>query len=270
MSEKRTVALTARAIRGYLKIREQVASVWNASVAGEFRTIVRTAGSDTARSAAFESTMRNVAAHVLGVYQLVEDIQTAGFQQHGIKPKCPSEGGCFACCCELVEVAPVEAAVVAWAVMCLEDERPATVKRLVDWSKRFSEILAANAGYIPVPTQYIKEHLRCPFLSDDNKCLVYDLRPSVCRTYVSEEGKIACHTALGEDKMAELMIPSVPEAGAAAGVALTVDGFTVVMQHAVAWFLGSPTTPIGIHDMDAVIEGLRSAAEEGDADGEER
>jgi Fe-S-cluster containining protein len=261
MSKKNNTNIKAELIRGGLHIREQISAVWNASVAREFRAVVRDMGRDVERRDAIEQRLRDVAGAVLGVCKLVEDMQTAGFRDHGIVPKCPKDGGCFACCCEMVEVAPVEAAVAAWGVMCLDEERDGVIRRLAEWNATFSEVLRSNGGAPPLPTEYIKKHLRCPFLSDDDRCTIYELRPSVCRTYVSEQGRITCHEAFGEDKMEELMLPSVPEAGAIAAIALSVDGFTVVFQQAVAWFLGAAPAPVSVHDMEQLIDDLRAVAD---------
>lgn len=89
---------------------------------------------------------------------------------------CPS--GCGVCC----------------GVMFFELELWEGVKDRVQYGVARLEVSGGLVLAVPV----VEDNLFvCPFLSSEKKCVIYDLRPAICREYGSEEVPCPYYNSLG-------------------------------------------------------------------------
>lgn len=102
--------------------------------------------------------------------------------------------GCGACCRQLVPISEAEAVYLAELVAAMPPERQAHVR------ERFREALAALGESLverlrdtsqfkdlaerrEIGEEYFHRHVACPFLEDE-RCIIYQHRPMVCREYL--------------------------------------------------------------------------------------
>jgi hypothetical protein len=90
--------------------------------------------------------------------------------------------GCSWCCHQNVEVTIPEAILVAVETSMPGDPRAASVELLAEELTGMDDVTRAKTGR------------PCPFLGPDRACLIYDLRPLPCRTYLAPDPR-PCQTA---------------------------------------------------------------------------
>jgi hypothetical protein len=90
--------------------------------------------------------------------------------------------GCSWCCCQNVEVTIPEAILVAVETGMPDDPRAASVEPVAEELAGMDDVTRAKTGR------------PCPFLGPDRACMIYDLRPLPCRTYLAPDPK-PCQTA---------------------------------------------------------------------------
>lgn len=100
--------------------------------------------------------------------------------------------GCSACCYQLIGINPIEKAVLRKAVYKLsvgERERiKAKAEQIVDKLKEINFCIShktiEEGDYIKEQLlQYLNLQLKCPLLSEGNKCMIYETRPFACWSY---------------------------------------------------------------------------------------
>lgn len=171
------------------------------------------------------------------------------------------DDGCSACCSSYVRATPAEGLLVASHLLRPEQDAARTrfLERLPGWREgarelgpRIEALLedgdrsdAAEAAYMELSTEYLRRGNRCPFLTDD-RCDIYPVRPSVCRSvYVVETGRY-CQPDQGrlpEVVLSPVLDEAISEAAQAlrhASRGLGGDGRTRPLPEAVARFLGVP------------------------------
>jgi Fe-S-cluster containining protein len=100
--------------------------------------------------------------------------------------------GCYQCCYFPTILSSLEAKLLTEYILSLPDERKINIlNHLSNYyalnqdqlEKACSVDFKTDTNY---KTKYLVEQLRCPFLdADDNSCMIYEARPSSCRTYVN-------------------------------------------------------------------------------------
>lgn len=125
-----------------------------------------------------------------------------------LKEMVTCQKGCAHCCYIHVTTTKDEAGLLAEAAV--EKEIPLDMEKLA----RQAEI--PDAEWIKNPMDLI----RCPFLGDDNLCMVYEERPSSCRTYFVASDPKNCDVSNGAKDVSTVFL-EYPEVLASA--ALSVD-----------------------------------------------
>lgn len=103
---------------------------------------------------------------------------------HIVQIEC--QKGCSYCCCLPVTCPPQVVADVALYI-----------------KERFTENELKNS--IKEMRRYITEkennliRIRCPFLTEDNQCCIYDRRPLACRSFTSSDCR-ECHASLSDNR----------------------------------------------------------------------
>lgn len=117
--------------------------------------------------------------------------------------------GCSACCHQMVACPPFEVFMIAQHLLAKRSD--AELQRIIDRIHRLSKLpLTAEARY--------GKGVPCPLLEGD-KCSVYDLRPSVCRSVFSQS-KEQCDDALkhGGGDIGYLAYPTLMSNGMQLGI----------------------------------------------------
>lgn len=109
--------------------------------------------------------------------------------------------GCWFCCTIPVAVTVFEAAMVRSAIHALpEAQQQAIWERLAEHIDLQDQALADANG------QHIAFHHRCPLLSDQGECSIYEGRPLACRSLLSLDAERCRRTFLEGDR-GDLSIP---------------------------------------------------------------
>jgi Fe-S-cluster containining protein len=88
--------------------------------------------------------------------------------------------GCWFCCTIPVAVTVFEAAMVKSVVLTLPEEEQQAI-----WERLQEHVAAQNQAFADANEQRISFRHRCPLLSDQGQCSVYEGRPLVCRGLLS-------------------------------------------------------------------------------------
>lgn len=96
----------------------------------------------------------------------------------------PCKPGCWACCCLLNMISLGESLLIAKYVLCWPDWR--------DW---FDRLYRASQFCLPQVNrkEYFSQRIRCLFLDDNNRCRIYEVRPSSCRFHFAIGNKDQCY-----------------------------------------------------------------------------
>jgi Fe-S-cluster containining protein len=109
--------------------------------------------------------------------------------------------GCWFCCTIPVAVTTFEAAMVRSAVLKLPEEEQQAI-----WERLQEHVAAQNKAFAEAGDQRISFHRRCPLLTDQGTCSVYEGRPLVCRSVLSLNAD-RCRRAFLEDDDGDPNIP---------------------------------------------------------------
>ncbi len=132
------------------------------------------------------------------------------------RPAC--RRGCAFCCHQLVPLSTFEAQRIGDYL----SSRPRSLRRQIDSSlekhlSRFSQwVKNRPVGDIrdrAVNLDYLRQHIPCPFLGPENECLIYPVRPLLCRGHHALETNARCQTA-------ETPIRTIPAVDAATSEAM--------------------------------------------------
>lgn len=106
--------------------------------------------------------------------------------------------GCSECCNLIVTATPIEAELVRRYAKKMD------IKKL----EKFSVAIKNNAHNIPnyiqlmgnfdVERNYFRKSIKCPFLSSDNSCLIYTVRPHACRKHIVFSEPLSCKPGKSE------------------------------------------------------------------------
>jgi Fe-S-cluster containining protein len=88
--------------------------------------------------------------------------------------------GCWFCCTIPVAVTVFEAAMVKSTIMMLPEEQQRAI-----WERLQEHIVAQDQALAAADAERIAFRRRCPLLTDEGKCSVYDGRPLACRSLLS-------------------------------------------------------------------------------------
>lgn len=94
-------------------------------------------------------------------------------QDHVKKMKSTCAPGCAHCCYMLTSISVPEALVIAQSLV----QKP-------DWKALLPKLRksAQDNCYDGIDNfNYFQKHIACPFLQEDNRCGIYDVRPACCR-----------------------------------------------------------------------------------------
>lgn len=105
------------------------------------------------------------------IHRLVDDLNEYIFTDPKVKSLSPCQSGCSACCHTQVSVTSDEAQLLASRV----NERIA-----IDRDRLQVQMAAKNSSAAWYALTF--EERKCVFLDQENRCSVYEDRPSVCRT----------------------------------------------------------------------------------------
>lgn len=143
-------------------------------------------------NAQFEATVREVMQRdkvpfILALYQVVDEMTAQGVRDEEVKPAC--HAGCSFCCHQLVVCTDLEWA----AIKSFLESLPA--KQRYAMSRRIKCLMKSWRQYWQKHSRAIRLSLRkpltdwhgqpCPFLGDDQTCIIYPVRPIDCRTMSS-------------------------------------------------------------------------------------
>jgi Fe-S-cluster containining protein len=109
--------------------------------------------------------------------------------------------GCWFCCTVPVAVTAFEAAMVRSVVVTLPEEEQQAI-----WERLQEHVAAQNQALAESNGQPISFHRRCPLLTAEGICSVYDGRPLACRSVLSLDAD-RCRRALLEDDAGDPNIP---------------------------------------------------------------
>ncbi len=129
-------------------------------------------------------------SRVLEIYREIELITNLYRQEH---PDHPCRIGCAECCYNIVVVYPEEFAFVQLGINHLSDDLLATITEktvncyqdILDRVPSLAELVKERdiVKYVHTVTSELEKiRTECPFLLD-NKCMIYEYRPLVCRMY---------------------------------------------------------------------------------------
>jgi Fe-S-cluster containining protein len=88
--------------------------------------------------------------------------------------------GCWFCCTTPVAVTVFEAAMVKSAIMTLAEEQQRAI-----WERLQAHIAAQDQAFAAADAERIVFRRRCPLLTDEGTCGVYEGRPLACRSVLS-------------------------------------------------------------------------------------
>lgn len=102
--------------------------------------------------------------------------------------------GCSACCQQLIAISKPETIMLKYAIEQMDTE---TVKKIKYTITKQCDFLSQNGFSISsigtsrlaqkteekMKETYFSLHLPCPFLDENNACMVYQIRPTVCWAY---------------------------------------------------------------------------------------
>jgi Fe-S-cluster containining protein len=116
--------------------------------------------------------------------------------------------GCFQCCYFPTILSGLEAKLLTEYILSLTTERKINILNHLSNYYAGNQDLLENACNIDFKTdtdykvKYLSEKLQCPLLDpEDKSCMIYEARPSSCRTYVNYCSPTVCE---------ESMIPEEP------------------------------------------------------------
>ena len=121
------------------------------------------------------------------VHRLVDELSEYIFQDPNVKSLSPCTSGCSACCHTQVSVTSDEAELLA---LRIRDGVEINQNRL------HLQMAAKNSASAWYALSF--EERKCVFLDKENKCSVYEDRPSVCRTNAVIGEASQCDTTNGE------------------------------------------------------------------------
>ncbi len=147
-------------------------------------------------------------ATYLQAMELYQEYQQAVVAHSGYRMECRS--GCYICCCHWADdIYSFEAEILTRHLLTL----PAAVrKRIISDARRsvrqYREIKKRKAGELTeedfegmseewdpeeiVLNEFYRLKSRCPLLDEDNRCMVYSLRPLTCRAYINLGNAALC------------------------------------------------------------------------------
>ncbi len=152
--------------------------------------------------------MTAIARGYRAVLRLYDEYQGRVIAASGLSMMC--HAGCVSCCCHWVDdVYSFEAAMIAAAVRRMSHRRRESVIAACRESiEEYERVRAASAVRLEsgeyqeiagevdfeeiVLTGFYQLHSRCPFLDEDDRCIIYDLRPLTCRAYINLGDPAAC------------------------------------------------------------------------------
>ncbi len=131
------------------------------------------------------------------------------------------KSGCAACCRHMALISDIEARALAQVVAEMPEPRRNVVRaRFAAASQRMEQAglaeLARHADHLPpdrlraLATDYFKLRIDCPFLEDE-RCMVYDHRPLVCRKLVVTSPAAWCIDP-ADDRVQPLPLPKIAAA----------------------------------------------------------
>lgn len=135
------------------------------------------------------------------VHNVVDDYNRAVFAHPIVQQLSPCKAGCSGCCHTQVSVTEDEAELLA-------SRTSEGVK--IDYSALQNQMRAGNDS-----DEFYKlsfEERKCLFLGSDNKCQVYNDRPSVCRTNAVLGEASQCSTKEDISKKQEIRLIKTPQA----------------------------------------------------------
>jgi Fe-S-cluster containining protein len=103
--------------------------------------------------------------------------------------------GCWFCCTIPVAVTVFEAAMVRSAVHALPDDQQQAI-----WGRLAEHIDLQDQALADADGQHIAFRRRCPLLSDQGQCSVYEGRPLACRSLLSLDAERCRRTFLEDDR----------------------------------------------------------------------
>ncbi len=123
------------------------------------------------------------------IHHVVDDYNREVFNHPLIDSLSPCRSGCSACCHTQVSITEDEAELLASRVQ-------EGVK--IDYSILQKQMSVGNSTEEFFKLSY--ENRRCVFLGGDKRCLIYNNRPSVCRTNAVLGESLQCSTVEGVNK----------------------------------------------------------------------
>jgi Fe-S-cluster containining protein len=109
--------------------------------------------------------------------------------------------GCWFCCTIPVAVTVFEAAMVKSVILTLPEEAQRAI-----WQRLEAHIAAQDQAVVDADGEHILFHRRCPLLSDEGRCSVYEGRPLACRSLLSRDAE-RCRRSFIEGDQGD---PSIP------------------------------------------------------------
>lgn len=115
--------------------------------------------------------------------------------------KCVCEKGCSACCMQAIYINPAEYAIIKKYVERLGyAEKDNLKKKIREAIKKIRKmdipmklVDGSQEEQDRINQLFYDCKIRCPFLSQDNQCGIYEIRPCVCWTYRNYKNKEECH-----------------------------------------------------------------------------
>lgn len=129
--------------------------------------------------------------------------------------------GCSACCNQLIIIRPCEVNIIKQALKKFSKEQKQIIKeksqKILDTLDNLSfpyqlDMGLGNAYNKDQELQYLSLDMKCPLLSDDNKCTIYEVRPLSCcyyRNYGKTEHcnkRIAVHSCAYPELITPLLL----------------------------------------------------------------
>jgi len=154
---------------------------------------------------------------LFGFTNAIAAVSVEGARQAGRNLSCGA--GCCFCCHQVVPVAECEAVYLAELVAAMRPEQQARVrKRFADALAALGETLVAELRHTAalkslesrraLNQRYFALQVACPFL-EDQRCSIYDHRPTSCREYMVSSPRENCRTP-GPDTLRMITPPVRP------------------------------------------------------------
>lgn len=120
--------------------------------------------------------------------------------ENNIGLKCVCEKGCSACCMQAIYINPAEYAIIKKYVEQLgyteKENLKKNVREALEKLKKIDISMKVVDGSQEeqdrVNQLFYDCKIRCPFLSHDDQCDIYEIRPCVCWTYRNYKNKSEC------------------------------------------------------------------------------